>query len=487
MSDWKNPHTQGTDTLVVGVNPWRPSGGPSEGNLVAFAKHDPQSKVIYLPDGLYDPEGFASKGLMVEKGGDQAYFNFIEQSLKRSLEAAQPDRVNVFHFTIHPEEFRGDSSHPYSIVDQFLAKVVDPLVTSGRVQWATFSEMADSFAEWEKTHPGVDPRISPTPINQVSRVEHDVTYCTIDGVGLKMDIYYPATDKRPEPVLVYVHGGGWTKGDKGAGAGSADINELVERGYFVAAINYRLAPQYKFPAQIEDVKCAIRFLRASASRYGIDAEFIGAWGGSAGGHLVSLLGVTDSSAGLEGSGGYASQSSRVQAVVDMFGPTDLTQGFSGANPQILKEVFGATDSKDEILKRASPVSYVTSDDPPFLIMHGERDTLVPLSQSQELYNVLMEAHVPATLIVVKNAGHGFSPAGGQISPSRAKITNMITDFFDQHIKQGGENTGSLAQSTGLGSSNPQLLVPERELNYVGANGMGKVVVSQGLGTKLNLN
>jgi len=489
MSDWKNPHTQETDTLVVGVNPWRPSGGPSESSLVAFAKHDPQGRVVYLPDGLYDPEGFASKRLMLEKGGDQAYFDFIRASLEQSLDASRADRVNVFHFTIHPGEFRGDSAHPYSIVDSFLAGVVNPLVLSGRVRWATFSEMADAFAEWEKTHPGVDPHSGGVSAGQASEVERDVTYCTADGVQLKMDIYYPGIDEKPQPVLVYVHGGGWTKGDKGAGAGSLDIRELAKRGYFVAAINYRLAPQYKFPAQIEDVKCAVRFLRASASMYGIDAERIGAWGGSAGGHLVSLLGVTDTSAGLEGSGGYADESSRVQAVVDLFGPADLTQVFSGANPQILQQVFGVVGSDAEILRRASPVTYVTSDDPPFLIMHGEKDTLVPLSQSQELYDVLVAAHVPATLVVVKNAGHGFAPAGGRTSPSRVEITKMIADFFDQHIRQADvRSQDSFTESPLTVFVNPsvQLATPQAEPVYVSTSEAGRVTVSQSFATELTL-
>lgn len=236
------------------------------------------------------------------------------------------------------------------------------------------------------------------------------------------------------PAILYVHGGGWTKGDKRAGAGAEDIPELVSRGYLVAAVNYRLAPQYKFPAQIEDLKCAVRFLRANAAAYGIDPDHIGAWGGSAGGHLVALLGVTDATAGFEGSGGYASQSSRVQAVVDMFGPTDLTAVFQGAAPPLMEQVFGITDKNSDIIKRASPVTWVSSDDPPFLILHGEKDALVPLSQSEKFYDRLVATGVPATLTMVENAGHGFAPAGGTIDPSRTEITGLVADFFDQYLK-----------------------------------------------------
>jgi acetyl esterase/lipase len=269
---------------------------------------------------------------------------------------------------------------------------------------------------------------------KLGKIERDVTYGMTDGVALKMDIYYPKVANGAVPAVLYVHGGGWTRGDKRAGVGTEDIPELATRGYLVAAINYRLAPQYKFPAQIEDVKCAVRFLRANAAAYGIDPNHIGAWGGSAGGHLVALLGVTDATAGFEGNGDYADQSSRVQAVVDMFGPTDLSAVFQGAAPPLMVQVFGTTDKNSDIIKRASPVTWVSSDDPPFLILHGEKDTLVPLSQSEIFYDRLVAASVPATLITVKNAGHGFVPAGGIIEPSRTEITKMIADFFDKYLK-----------------------------------------------------
>jgi acetyl esterase/lipase len=265
-------------------------------------------------------------------------------------------------------------------------------------------------------------------------LERNITYGNVEDVSLKMDIYYPMKAFEKAPAVVYVHGGGWTKGDKAGGAGKLDISELVSRNYLVAAINYRLAPQHKFPAQIEDAKCAIRFLRANSEKYNIDNEHIGVWGGSAGGHLVALLGVADESAGFEGIGGYANQSSRVQAVVDLFGPSDLTKIFEGSNSRLLQKVFGTPDHDSEIARLASPVNYVSNDDPPFLILHGEEDKLVPLSQSQILYDKLNEAGVQAELVVVKNAAHGFAPAGGQPIPSRPELTEMLADFFDEHLK-----------------------------------------------------
>ena len=269
---------------------------------------------------------------------------------------------------------------------------------------------------------------------KLGTIEYDITYANVSDVALKMDIYYPESADKAVPALVYVHGGGWVSGDKASGIGIKLIPELVSRGYLVAAINYRLAPKYQFPAQIEDVKCAIKYLRANATDFGMDAERIGAFGDSAGGHLVALLGTSDESSGLEGSCVYVDQSSRVQAVVDLFGPADLTVEFEGAGAMILKEVFGTDDRNSKIVSQASPVTHVTGDDPPFLILHGDKDTLVPLSQSELLYNELIGAKVPATLVVVRKAAHGFRPEGGSINPPWNEIVETIIDFFDEHLK-----------------------------------------------------
>jgi len=277
------------------------------------------------------------------------------------------------------------------------------------------------------------PKQGPSP-EKLGTMERDVNYGIADDTALKMDIYYPLSATGPVPAVLHVHGGGWTKGDKALTAGALQVPELLKRGYLVASINYRLAPQHKFPAQIQDVKCAVRYLRVYAADYGIDPDRIGAFGGSAGGHLVSLLGVTDKSAGFDNSGGWYDQSSRVQAVVDQFGPSDLTIVFEGAMPPLLTQVFGTTDRHSDIVVRASPVAYISPDDPPFLIMHGDRDKLVPASQSQILYDRLKAAGVPATLVIVKNAGHGFLPAGGLPNPNPTQLIDMLADFFDQHLK-----------------------------------------------------
>jgi acetyl esterase/lipase len=200
---------------------------------------------------------------------------------------------------------------------------------------------------------------------KLGSTEKDITYCTMGGVPLKLDVYYPETLSAPWPLVLYVHGGGWVAGDKSEGAGFRNLVGLQKVGFLVASVDYRLAPQYKFPAQIQDVKCAVRYFRAHVAEYNLDPDKIGVWGGSAGGHLVSLLGTADSSAGWD-VGEYLDQPSRVQAVVDMFGPADLTHGSAkaGVQTQLQRDVFGSTSNTDPILAAASPVTYVTADDPP---------------------------------------------------------------------------------------------------------------------------
>ncbi len=146
-SDWKNPNTQSTDLSLVGVNPWRPAGGTDGTDFTLFTQNDPNGAIIFLPEGQYDKSDFAASRRSDEAGGDEAYFEYLKESLYASLEAAQPGQVNVFHFTVHPGEFRGDPQDPFGVIEKFLTEVVDPLVASGDVQWMTFSQMADAYAE----------------------------------------------------------------------------------------------------------------------------------------------------------------------------------------------------------------------------------------------------------------------------------------------------------------------------------------------------
>jgi acetyl esterase/lipase len=271
-----------------------------------------------------------------------------------------------------------------------------------------------------------------------SSVQRGVTYCTAAGVPLTMDVYAPSqVSASPAPVAMYIHGGAWMHGTSALGVGGINEvieSELVAQGFLVVSVNYRLAPQYRWPAQIEDVKCAVRYLRANASTYNLDPARIGVWGSSAGGHLVSMLGTAQPNAGYD-VGQYLNQSSRVQAVVDMFGPADLTAGdWSPSVASIVQQVFGVTGGRDDpVLRKASPVSYVESGDPPFLIIQGTVDWTVPATQSQELAARLHAAGVPATLVMVQNAGHGFAPTGGAINPSLQQIEAMTVSFFRKQL------------------------------------------------------
>ncbi len=270
---------------------------------------------------------------------------------------------------------------------------------------------------------------------KLGAVERDLTYCTAGGVDLKMDMHYPASAEGPLPVVVWVHGGSWTSGDKTLRQGRDEIVRLTQWGYLLVSINYRLAPEHKFPAQIEDLKCAIRHLRANAAVYGLDVHRIGAMGSSAGGHLVSLLGVTDEGV-FEGSGGYAGYASQVQAVVDMAGPIDLTQQFAIMTASLLRDVFGINKHTSPILVNASPTTYITPDDPPFLIFHGDQDNSVSITQSWLFYKALKEAGVPVEFVVVVNAGHNFTSSGGAASMTFEEIVNMSASFFGQMMNEG---------------------------------------------------
>lgn len=246
-----------------------------------------------------------------------------------------------------------------------------------------------------------------------------------DNSPQAMDVYIPDAGG-PWPVLVYVHGGAWMHGDKSEAGMFARL--MTAQGYLVAAVNYRLYPDAQFPAMIQDVKCAVRFLRAHAAEYNLDPNRIGAVGVSAGGHLVSLLGTTDPSAGWD-VGEYLDQSSRVQAVIALAGVMDLARNFPNADIEAMKRVgFGEYN-----VVEASPISHVTPDDPPFLLIHGDRDELVPVEQSQLMYDRLLQENIPAQLVIVQNARHSFTAPGGT-TPTLAEINQIILDFLAQYLR-----------------------------------------------------
>jgi acetyl esterase/lipase len=239
-----------------------------------------------------------------------------------------------------------------------------------------------------------------------------------------MDVYFPEAGG-PWPLLVYVHGGAWLRGDKSEAAGFA--RGMTAQGYLVVSLNYRLYPSGRFPAMIQDVKCAIRSLRAHAGEYNLDPNRIGAIGVSAGGHLVALLGTADESAGWD-VGEYLDQSSRVQAVVAMAPPTDLRRNFPNADMELMRQTGEVN------LAEASPINHVTADDPPFLLIHGDRDSVVPYEQSQLMYDRLVQTNVPAQLVTVQNGDHSLTGSAGSATPTLVELNQIILDFLAKYLK-----------------------------------------------------
>lgn len=255
----------------------------------------------------------------------------------------------------------------------------------------------------------------------------DLAYIQFPGPRHTLDIYLPPAGDNL-PLVIWVHGGGWKNGSK---ANPLPLRLLAGENYAIASVNYRLSTFAKFSAQIDDVKVAVRWLRANAKKYRLDPNRFAAWGSSAGGHLVALLGTAGDKFNI---GDNIAMSSRVQAVVDYYGPTDFLKMDEHALPSAPFKhntptspesdlIGGPIVENDLLVARANPITYVTKDDPPFLIVHGDQDPLVPLHQSQMLEEALRKAGVPVKLYVVKGAGHG---QGFDKDPA---IVPMVKDFL----------------------------------------------------------
>jgi iduronate 2-sulfatase len=284
--------------------------------------------------------------------------------------------------------------------------------------------------------PASDPKSAsiekPKPPFKVNVVK-DVSYLG-EGRSEKLDLYLPEDDSETRrPAVVIIHGGGWHGGDKAAAREQNIGNSLAAAGYVCASINYRLSVKSDdlatrlrevWPHNLHDCKTAVQFLRKNADQYRIDAEHIGAIGGSAGGHLVAMLAVTEASDKLEPSGPYKEFSSRIQAVVPMYGVHDIPTLARGRENSL-----SDADADAELCRLASPVTYITPDDPPALILHGTKDALVPVEQSQILYARLQAAKVSTELIVIDGAPHSF-----HLQPAQRDLRPNVIDFFDQHLK-----------------------------------------------------
>jgi acetyl esterase/lipase len=269
----------------------------------------------------------------------------------------------------------------------------------------------------------------------------DVRYITRGEMRLHLEILRPKeTPAKPMPVVLMVHGGGWA-----GGTHRVYLPWLVAKGYFYASVEYRLSGEAPWPAQIEDCRTAVRWLRSHAAEYHLDPDRIAAIGHSAGGHLVSLLGVLgDDVPEFDGPAGAMGTSARLQAVVDEAGPSDFSPearpvlGTETEDPAGLVKLFGGSFAeKSAVWLQASPARQVKAGAPPFLIIHGELDHLVPISQAHRMEEALKAKGVPVEFITVKNAGHGLraeKPDGPPADPDPVALQGKIIEFLDRVLK-----------------------------------------------------
>ncbi len=254
-------------------------------------------------------------------------------------------------------------------------------------------------------------------------VHRDLEYAVADGESLRLDLYLPKNAKNAPPLVVWIHGGGWKNGDK------ANVNpailRLVGDGYAVASINYRLKDLSIHPKNIHDCKGAVRWLRSKAETHGYDPNRIAVGGGSAGGHLALLLGMSSGNTEMEGTvGGNTNQSTAVKAIIDLYGPSELTVMLEKS------ERFARSHSfVMEQLASASPLTYLSPDDPPALILHGDIDQTVPVEQSQLLHERYQKAGLESELHVIEGAGHG-----GMVFSDEERY-RLIKEFLDRHLAE----------------------------------------------------
>ena len=289
-----------------------------------------------------------------------------------------------------------------------------------------------SVVLWSQIAQPILAKPRPTEITNAA-VQRDLVYKRVNGMVLTLDLYRPEEVSGPLPVIIFIHGGGWNRGRKER----CPAVRIVDDGYAVASIDYRLTSVAPFPAQIEDCKAAVRWLRANASKYNLDPDRIGVWGFSAGGHLAALLGTSGGVPELEGSGDNLNVSSRVQAVLAVSAAVDFLRLYQDAlttpnekTPKVLTAIKmlmgGPIEEHKTTAIQASPLHYVSKDDPPFLIIHGEEDPTAPVIQCQLLAEALKRAGVETTLKIASERGHGVG--GPTFDP-------LIKSFFYKHLKQ----------------------------------------------------
>jgi acetyl esterase/lipase len=265
----------------------------------------------------------------------------------------------------------------------------------------------------------------------------NIYYCESKDTNQTLD-FYPAknTASTQNPVVLWIHGGAWVSGNKTLTPGTTFrdyVDELNRRGVAVASINYRLGPAHKFPTQIQDVQCAVKFVKTNAAKMKIDPARVGAMGGSAGGHLAALLGTTNTGALFPVDGHYPAQNSTIKAVVALFPATDLYTSSltSGSGSEDPSQAF--PDASKATLDKYDPITYVTTGDVPTLIQHGDKDTNIPLARSQKFSDTLKSKHVTQQLQVVANGVHSFPPSR-PTQPTHDQLVKQAADWFVTYLK-----------------------------------------------------
>ncbi len=238
----------------------------------------------------------------------------------------------------------------------------------------------------------------------------DVEYGSVNGHRLLLDVYLPQRPSR-QPLLIWVHGGAWRAGSKD----KPPVTYLLQHGFVICSVDYRLSPVARFPANVHDIKAAIRFMRANAKRYSVDPNRVFIAGNSAGGHLAALVGVSNGTTSLEGSVGiHLDQSSDVQGIVSFYGASNLQTILSQSTPHGLSVripaldllLGGQPDQLPDLARQASPVAHVDDKDPPLMLIHGDQDPQMPINQAHELYGRYLGAGRPAQFVVVYGGLHG---------------------------------------------------------------------------------
>ncbi|SFH70769.1 alpha/beta hydrolase fold domain-containing protein [Planctomicrobium piriforme] len=298
----------------------------------------------------------------------------------------------------------------------------------------------------------VEPSRLQEEIAEKATAHRDLPYVTDGDARQQLDVYVPNGATGRLPLVIWIHGGGWQNGTKDRCPALAA--GLIQQGFVVASIGYRLTDQATFPAQIQDCKAAVRWLRANAEQFHINPERIGVWGSSAGGHLAALLGTCGTGHGFD-VGENLNQSSAVQAVCDFYGPSDLvaaakaaeSESRTGPDSTVSKLLGGPVLERLDAAQAASPITYVSKQTPPFLIVHGDQDKRVSLEQSELLFKALSAQGVPSQLHILRGAGHG----PGFANP---ETRTLVREFFVQTL-QSGQGLASSAVNVRSESLVPQ--------------------------------